>query len=105
MNRWRVGEDRGSKETDRCPLTISRDHTQSRRLLYSKSNDFPNVDSPKVVDLPLLSSLTPQQHRTSLGCIGTCPRDTTVPSAVMWMAINRRLGTGRLCTVISVYYL
>jgi hypothetical protein len=23
MNRWRVGEDRGSKETDRCPLTVS----------------------------------------------------------------------------------
>jgi hypothetical protein len=22
MNRWRVGEDRGSKETDRCPLTV-----------------------------------------------------------------------------------
>jgi hypothetical protein len=22
MNRWRVGEDRGSKETDRCPLTL-----------------------------------------------------------------------------------
>jgi hypothetical protein len=22
MNRWRVGEDRGSKETDGCPLTI-----------------------------------------------------------------------------------
>jgi hypothetical protein len=22
MNRWRVGEDRGSKEKDRCPLTI-----------------------------------------------------------------------------------
>jgi hypothetical protein len=22
MNRWRVGEDRGSKETDRCPLTM-----------------------------------------------------------------------------------
>jgi hypothetical protein len=21
MNRWRVGEDRGSKETNRCPLT------------------------------------------------------------------------------------
>jgi hypothetical protein len=21
MNRWRVGEDIGSKETDRCPLT------------------------------------------------------------------------------------
>jgi hypothetical protein len=24
MNRWRVGEDRGSKETDGCPLTIER---------------------------------------------------------------------------------
>jgi hypothetical protein len=23
MNRWRVGEDRGSKETDGCPLTTS----------------------------------------------------------------------------------
>jgi hypothetical protein len=23
MNRWRVGEDRGSKEKDRCPLTKS----------------------------------------------------------------------------------
>jgi hypothetical protein len=23
MNRWRVGEDRGSKEKDRCPLTIN----------------------------------------------------------------------------------
>jgi hypothetical protein len=23
MNRWRVGEDRGSKEKDRCPLTRS----------------------------------------------------------------------------------
>jgi hypothetical protein len=23
MNRWRVGEDRGSKETDGCPLTIA----------------------------------------------------------------------------------
>jgi hypothetical protein len=23
MNRWRVGEDRGSKETDRCPLTAT----------------------------------------------------------------------------------
>jgi hypothetical protein len=22
MNRWRVGEDRGSKETDGCPLTV-----------------------------------------------------------------------------------
>jgi hypothetical protein len=23
MNRWRVGEDRGSKEMDRCPLTMA----------------------------------------------------------------------------------
>jgi hypothetical protein len=23
MNRWRVGEDRGSKETDGCPLTAA----------------------------------------------------------------------------------
>jgi hypothetical protein len=23
MNRWRVGEDRGSKETDGCPLTLA----------------------------------------------------------------------------------
>jgi hypothetical protein len=23
MNRWRVGEDRGSKEKDRCPLTVN----------------------------------------------------------------------------------
>jgi hypothetical protein len=23
MNRWRVGEDRGSKEKDRCPLTLA----------------------------------------------------------------------------------
>jgi hypothetical protein len=23
MNRWRVGDDRGSKETDVCPLTAS----------------------------------------------------------------------------------
>jgi hypothetical protein len=22
MNRWRVGEDRGSKEMDGCPLTV-----------------------------------------------------------------------------------
>jgi hypothetical protein len=25
MNRWRVGEDRGSKETDGCPLTANVD--------------------------------------------------------------------------------
>jgi hypothetical protein len=29
MNRWRVGEDRGSKETGGCPLTVS--HRGRRR--------------------------------------------------------------------------
>jgi hypothetical protein len=29
MNRWRVGEDRGSKETDRCPLTLTKKEVQS----------------------------------------------------------------------------
>jgi hypothetical protein len=32
MNRWRVGEDRGSKETDRCPLT-DEDRSQSDEFL------------------------------------------------------------------------
>jgi hypothetical protein len=26
MNRWRVGENTGSKETDRCPLTLIQRH-------------------------------------------------------------------------------
>jgi hypothetical protein len=85
--------------------TISRDHIQSRQLLYSKSDNFPDVDSPKVVDLPLLPPFVPQQHQMSFGCIGTCPHDTTAPSAVTRMAINGRLGTGRLGTVTLVYYL
>jgi hypothetical protein len=65
-----------------------------------KSNDFPDVDSPKVIDFLLLPLLIPQQHWTSLGHIGTGPCDTTASSAVMWMAINGRLGTGKLGTVI-----
>jgi hypothetical protein len=64
-----------------------------------KANNFPDVDSQKVVDLPLLPPLIPQQHQ-SLGHIGTGPRDTMAPSAVMWAAIYERLGTGRLGTVI-----
>jgi hypothetical protein len=39
--------------------TISRDHTQSRQLLYSKSDDFPDVDSPKVVNFPSPLPLVP----------------------------------------------
>jgi hypothetical protein len=66
------------------------------RKPMTKSDDFPNVDSPKVDDFLLLSPLAPQQHRTSFGHIGTHPHDTTAPSTVTWMAINGRLGTGRL---------
>jgi hypothetical protein len=32
MNRWRVGEDRGSKEMDGCPLTVL------LRVFYCKGN-------------------------------------------------------------------
>jgi hypothetical protein len=90
MNRRRVGEDRGSRETDRCPLTLS----------YQKSNDFPDIDSPKVINFSLPPLLIPHQHWMSLRHIGTGPYDTTVTSAVTWMAIYERLGTGRLGTVI-----
>jgi hypothetical protein len=34
MNRWRVGEDRGSKEMDRCPLTAAQ--SQPRDQLGDK---------------------------------------------------------------------
>jgi hypothetical protein len=29
MNRWRVREDRGSKEKDRCPLTVLLERTDT----------------------------------------------------------------------------
>jgi hypothetical protein len=64
-----------------------------------KADNFPNVNSPKVIDFSLLSPLAPQQYQTSFRCIGTHPHDTTAPSAVTRMAINGRLGTGRLGTV------
>jgi hypothetical protein len=78
---------------------------QSPTTFVFKSDDFPDVDSPKVVDIPSPLPLIPEQHRTSLAHIGTCPRDTTAPSAITWMAINERLGTGRLGTVILVFHL
>jgi hypothetical protein len=30
MNRWRVGEDRGSKETDGCPLTKTKKNFEKK---------------------------------------------------------------------------
>jgi hypothetical protein len=35
MNRWRVGEDRGSKETDRCPL-----HSLDQSVFSLKPSHF-----------------------------------------------------------------
>jgi hypothetical protein len=60
MDRGRVGEDRGSKKTDGCPLTL---------------------DALECVHVTLWHP--PLSHG---------------------MTINGRLGTGRLGTVISVYY-
>jgi hypothetical protein len=45
MNRWRVGEDRGSKETDGCPLT-----SLSFSLLYYKDKE-PLEKAPKNIVL------------------------------------------------------
>jgi hypothetical protein len=62
-------------------------------------NDFPEVDSPIVVDFPCPHLLIPQQHQTHLGCIGTGPCDATAPSTITWTTIYGRLGTRRLGTV------
>jgi hypothetical protein len=51
--------------------TISRDHTQSWWLSYSKSDDFPDIDSLKVVDFLPLPLLIPQWHQMCLRCIST----------------------------------
>jgi hypothetical protein len=34
MNRWRVGEDRGSKETDGCPLTVKGIESKMATLIW-----------------------------------------------------------------------
>jgi hypothetical protein len=73
---------------------------KGRQLLYSKSDDFPEVDSLNVVNFLCPPPLVPQQHQTSLGRIGTGPRDAIAPSAIMWIPIYGRLGTRRLGTVI-----
>jgi hypothetical protein len=49
---------------------------------------------------PCPPPLLPQQHQTSLGHIGTGPRDAMAPSAITWAPIYGRLGTRRLGTVI-----
>jgi hypothetical protein len=40
MNRWRVGEDRGSKETDRCPLTPYLLHTPSHDTRHTPAHSI-----------------------------------------------------------------
>jgi hypothetical protein len=76
------------------------DDFQARR-----SDNFPKVDSPVVVDFPTPTPLVPQPHRTNLGHIGTGPCDTTAPSAITWTPIfgrldTRRLGTAFLCILL-----
>jgi hypothetical protein len=66
-------------------------------LSYSKSNDFPEVDSPNVIDFLCPHPLLPQQHWMSLGRIGTGLCDTMAPSTITWTPIYERLGTVILC--------
>jgi hypothetical protein len=73
---------------------------QSRRPSHSKSDNISDVDSPEVIDIPLV----PRQHWTCLGHIRIGLRGTTAPSTVTWKASYGRLGTGRLGTVITSIY-
>jgi hypothetical protein len=43
MNRWRVGEDTGSQETDRCPLTGSMIICNGKCVNHNYSKNQPNV--------------------------------------------------------------
>jgi hypothetical protein len=95
------------------PIPLHHPHTsapslettpQSWQPLYSKSDDFPDVDSSEVVDILRLPPLVPQWHWTCLRHIRIGSRDTTAPSAVMWKASYGRLGTRRLGTVITSTY-
>jgi hypothetical protein len=45
----------------------------------------------KVIDSHLLLTLVPQQHRTSIGYMGTCPHDTMAPSASHGLMVIRGL--------------
>jgi hypothetical protein len=61
MNRWRVGEDMGSKEMDRCPLTTA----PSSPALSAPSSPHPTIaqmvamTSPSPMPLP---SLLEREH-------------------------------------------
>jgi hypothetical protein len=45
----------------------------------------------KVIDSRLLPPFAPQPHQTSIGYMGTCPRDTTAPSASCGLMVRRGL--------------
>jgi hypothetical protein len=47
MNRWRVGEDRGSKEKDRCPLTLGISLSKVRDLYFG---DRGEVERDRIVE-------------------------------------------------------
>jgi hypothetical protein len=60
MNRWRVGEDRGSKEMDGCPLTGVLHPSQMGSVLHSlwiKPGAPDTFDGDKVKDHTFLTSL------------------------------------------------
>jgi hypothetical protein len=73
---------------------------KGQRLSHSQSDKFTEVNPLNVINFLHPPPLLPQQHRMSLGCIGTGPRDTTAPSVITWVPIYGRLGTRRLGTVI-----
>jgi hypothetical protein len=77
---------------------------QNQRPSYSKSDDFLDINSPKVIETLRLPLLVPQQHTMCLGHIRIGPCDTMAPSAVTWKASYGRLGTGRLGTAITSIY-
>jgi hypothetical protein len=77
--------------------TSSKDHTSSQRL-PGPVQWLPRSRLTNSRRLPTSPLLVPEQHRMSLGCIGTGPCDATAPSTITWMTIYGRLGTRRLGT-------
>jgi hypothetical protein len=82
--------------------TSSKDHTSSQRLPGLIVQRLPRSRLTNSRQLPVSHSAhtwaTSDEPRTSLGRIGTGPRDATAPSTIMWMTIYGRLGTRRLGT-------